>query len=71
MLILRLVPLRNRINGIILTFDWAAIMHVLSNVCEELEIPRILILMNPSLLIAQNTIGTPPRWLPCQSPMLY
>ena len=43
MLIRRLVPLSNRIQGIIFTFDWAAIMHVLSNVCEELEIPRILI----------------------------
>lgn len=39
----RLVPLRNRISGIILTFDWAPVMRIIFGVCEELNIPRILI----------------------------
>jgi capsule polysaccharide export protein KpsC/LpsZ len=39
----RLVPLRGRVKGIILTFDWAPVMRIIANVCEELEIPRILI----------------------------
>ena len=43
MLVRRLVPLRSQLAGVIFTFDWAAIMRVLANVCEELEIPRILI----------------------------
>ena len=43
MLVRRLVPLRSQLAGVIFTFDWAAIMRVLANVCEELEIPRVLI----------------------------
>lgn len=39
----RLVPLRNRISGVILTFDWAPVMRIIFGVCEELNIPRILI----------------------------
>jgi capsule polysaccharide export protein KpsC/LpsZ len=39
----RLVPLRNRIAGVVFTFDWAPVMRVIASVCEELEIPRILI----------------------------
>ena len=43
MLINRIVPLRNKISGVIFTFDWSPAMRVLSSVCEELQIPRILI----------------------------
>lgn len=43
MLARRLVPLRNRISGVIFTFDWAPIARIASNLCEELSIPRILI----------------------------
>ncbi len=39
----RLVPLRGRITGVVFTFDWAPVMRVIASVCEELEIPRILI----------------------------
>ncbi len=39
----RLVPLRNRVSGIIFTFDWAPVMRIIASVCEELDIPRILI----------------------------
>lgn len=43
MLARRLVPLRNRISGIIFTFDWASVARIAANLCEELSIPRILI----------------------------
>lgn len=39
----RLVQLRPHIRGVIFTFDWAPVTHVIANVCEELEIPKILI----------------------------
>lgn len=39
----RLVQLRRHIRGIIFTFDWAPIAHIIANVCAELDIPRILI----------------------------
>ncbi|MFH3481887.1 capsular polysaccharide export protein, LipB/KpsS family [Xanthobacter variabilis] len=39
----RLVQLRRHICGIIFTFDWAPIAHMIANVCAELDIPRILI----------------------------
>ncbi len=43
MVVRRLAPLRNRISGVIFTFDWAAPMRIISSVCLELGIPRILI----------------------------
>ncbi|HBH26833.1 MAG TPA: hypothetical protein DDX54_05475, partial [Rhodospirillaceae bacterium] len=43
MLARRLVPLRNRIAGVIFTFDWAPVARIAANLCEELGIPRILI----------------------------
>jgi len=39
----RLVPLRGRVKGVIFTFDWAPVMRLIASVCEELDIPRILI----------------------------
>lgn len=42
MLARRLVPLRNRISGVIFTFDWAPVARIAANLCEELAIPRIL-----------------------------
>ena len=43
MLINRLVPLRGRIKAVVFTFDWSATMRLIASVCEELNIPRILI----------------------------
>jgi len=43
MIVRRLVPLRNHVSGIIFTFDWAPVMRIIASVCEELEIPRILV----------------------------
>jgi hypothetical protein len=43
MVVRRLVPLRGRIKGFVLSFDWAPVTRIIANVCEELEIPRILI----------------------------
>lgn len=43
MIIRRLIPIRSHLAGVIMTFDWAPIMRVISHVCEELAIPRILI----------------------------
>lgn len=43
MLASRLIGLRERIKGIIFTFDWAPVMRVCANLCEELKIARILI----------------------------
>lgn len=39
----RLVQLRKHVRGIIFTFDWTPVTHVIANVCEELQIPKILI----------------------------
>ncbi|MGR7994414.1 capsular polysaccharide export protein, LipB/KpsS family [Xanthobacter sp. ZOL 2024] len=39
----RLVQMRRHIRGIIFTFDWTPVTHVIASVCEELEIPKILI----------------------------
>ena len=39
----RLVQLRKNVRGIIFTFDWTPVTHVIANVCEELQIPKILI----------------------------
>lgn len=43
MVVRRLAPLRNKICGVVFTFDWAAPMRIISSVCLELGIPRILI----------------------------
>lgn len=43
MVINRLVPLRNKISGIIFTFDWSPVMRLIASICEELQIPKILI----------------------------
>ena len=43
MLLHRLTPIRDRISGAIFTFDWHPVMRGFANVCEELEIPRILV----------------------------
>ncbi|WP_454918605.1 capsular polysaccharide export protein, LipB/KpsS family [Xanthobacter sediminis] len=39
----RLMRMRARIRGVIFTFDWPSVTRIVANVCEELEIPRILI----------------------------
>ncbi|MFG1393531.1 capsular polysaccharide export protein, LipB/KpsS family [Xanthobacter agilis] len=39
----RLVQVRRHIRGIIFTFDWAPVTRIIANVCEDLEIPKILI----------------------------
>jgi hypothetical protein len=39
----RLIPLKHRVIGVIFTFDWSPVMRIISNVCEELGIKRILI----------------------------
>lgn len=39
----RLVQLRREIRGVIFTFDWTPVTHVVANVCEELGVPKILI----------------------------
>lgn len=38
-----IAPLANKIDGFLFSFDWSPAMRILANVCEELEIPRILI----------------------------
>lgn len=43
MIISRLVPIRNRISGVIFTFDWSPVMRMIAGVCEELDIPKILV----------------------------
>ncbi len=43
MLFRRMVPLKQKIKGVIFTFDWAPVMRLIAGVCEDLEIPRILI----------------------------
>lgn len=43
MIVRRLAPLRNQICGVVFTFDWAAAMRIISSVCMELDIPRILV----------------------------
>ncbi|MDO9452305.1 MAG: hypothetical protein Q7J29_05535 [Stagnimonas sp.] len=43
MILRRLVSLRGKIKGIVFTFDWAPVMRLIAGVCEDLEIPRILI----------------------------
>lgn len=43
MLINRLVPIRKNITGMLFTFDWSPVMRIIASVCEELQIPRILI----------------------------
>lgn len=43
MLIKAMAPIRSKIAGVIFTFDWSPAMRIIANVCEELEIPRILI----------------------------
>lgn len=39
----RLAPLKKRISGFVLTFDWAPVMRIIVEACRELEIPTILI----------------------------
>lgn len=39
----RLVPLRNKTKGFLLTFDWAPVMRIIASVCRDLGIPTILI----------------------------
>ncbi|WP_153772292.1 hypothetical protein [Labrenzia sp. CE80] len=43
MILRRLIPLRKEIKGFIFTFDWAPAMRIIAQVCQELEIPTILI----------------------------
>lgn len=43
MIVRRLIPLRHKLAGVIFTFDWAPVMRIISHVCEELGIQRILI----------------------------
>ena len=39
----RLVEIRPNVAGFIFTFDWAPAMRIVSEVCEQLRIPRILV----------------------------
>lgn len=39
----RLTPLAGRVKGLIFTFDWHPFMRLISTVCQDLNIPRILI----------------------------
>lgn len=39
----RLLPIRHLIKGFIFTYDWHPTTRIISNVCRELGIPRILI----------------------------
>ncbi|WP_457745538.1 hypothetical protein [Sulfurimonas sp.] len=48
---------KSDIKGMIFTFDWHPAMRILSEVCEELNIPRILIL-HESVFIDQNKYYT-------------
>lgn len=43
LLIRHLLPLSKHVSGVIFTFDWSPVMRSLAHVCEELNIPRILI----------------------------
>ncbi|WP_081650976.1 hypothetical protein [Brevundimonas naejangsanensis] len=43
MVIRRLIPLRNQISGFIFTFDWAPVMRLIVEACQQLGIPTILI----------------------------
>jgi hypothetical protein len=43
MLASRIIPLHKQIKGVIFSFDWAPVMRVAANLCEELQIPKILI----------------------------
>lgn len=39
----RLLPIRSRITGILLTLDWMPTMRLIANACHDLDIPTILI----------------------------
>lgn len=39
----RLAPLRGRVTAVLFSFDWAPVMRIVANVCEELGLRRILI----------------------------
>ncbi|MFN4059007.1 MAG: hypothetical protein ACK4HW_12640 [Roseinatronobacter sp.] len=43
MIMRRLIALKRRISGFILTFDWAPIARLISTCCKELSIPTILV----------------------------
>lgn len=45
----RLTPIRNQVAGMLFTFDWSPLMRIISSVCEELQMPRILIPHEPML----------------------
>jgi len=57
MVVRRLVPIRNRISGFILTFDWAPVMRIIVEVCKELRIPTILI-PHESVFVDRNLYYT-------------
>lgn len=43
LIIRRLVPLKNKTRAVIFTFDWSPVMRIIAEVCEDLDIRRILI----------------------------
>lgn len=43
LVISRLLPIRSRIHAMLFTLDWTPAMRIISSVCEELDITRILI----------------------------
>ncbi|WP_110687773.1 hypothetical protein [Salinicola aestuarinus] len=60
MIVRRLIPLRHKLVGVIFTFDWAPVMRIISHVCEELNIPRILI-PHESVFVDQNKYYWDPK----------
>ena len=57
MLLEHLEPICLAIKGLVFTFDWHPAMRILSEVCEELNIPRILVL-HESVFIDQSKYYT-------------
>ena len=39
----RLVPLAKKVEGFIFTFDWAPVMRIIVQVCNDLDIKTILV----------------------------
>ncbi len=43
-LLKNLIPIKNQISGVLLTFDWHPVMRILAKVCKELNIKTYLVL---------------------------
>ncbi len=57
MLLEHLKPICSEIEGVVFTFDWHPAMRILSEVCAQLNIPRILVL-HESVFIDQDKYYT-------------